>query len=266
VRLLPFSEQAPLYNAVNFNLTDYEVDNITVRGIALSGLMCPSDAWTAQAISKSTPNASFNIASAAYNFNPPYMQQFTSYGANEGTFDVDYRLYYGYAEWAQFKGTIYGDSSIKIADITDGTSNTFLYGEKAHNQMIRFDTQYGNSDNQWQSPRHFDTLISTFYPPNVQSNNSNVGSIQYYFPVTATSMHPGGCNFAFCDGSVRFIKNSISSWKFNVGGSLGYGGSSLPVGVTYAGYVYSYGPGTQLGVYQALSTRNGNEVVSGDQY
>lgn len=62
---------------------------------------------------------------------------------------------------------------------------------------------------------------------------------------------------ALCDGSVRFIKNSISSWSF-VG--------SLPAGVTLTSFVYSVAPWTQIGVWQQLSTRDLGEVVSADQY
>jgi prepilin-type processing-associated H-X9-DG protein len=32
----------------------------------------------------------------------------------------------------------------------------------------------------------------------------------------ATSFHPGGLNVAFCDGSVHFIKDSISSWQTTI--------------------------------------------------
>jgi prepilin-type N-terminal cleavage/methylation domain-containing protein/prepilin-type processing-associated H-X9-DG protein len=49
--------------------------------------------------------------------------------------------------------------------------------------------------------------------------------------VNAASNHPGGCNFAFADGSVRFIKDSVS-----------------------------------MLTYQALGTRGGGEVVSSDSY
>jgi len=79
------------------------------------------------------------------------------------------------------------------------------------------------------------------------------------------SRHPGGVNFAFFDGSVRFIKNSINSWPFQPGAGAFYG-ASYPVGKTYANYIFSAAPGTQFGVYQALFTRAGGEVISADQY
>jgi len=38
------------------------------------------------------------------------------------------------------------------------------------------------------------------------------------------------------------------------------------VGVTYTNYIFSAAQGTQFGVYQALSTRAGGEIISADQY
>jgi prepilin-type processing-associated H-X9-DG protein len=49
--------------------------------------------------------------------------------------------------------------------------------------------------------------------------------------LSANSNHPGGVNVGFCDGSIRFIKNSIS-----------------------------------LTTWRALGTRNGGEVISADSY
>jgi prepilin-type processing-associated H-X9-DG protein len=88
------------------------------------------------------------------------------------------------------------------------------------------------------------------------------------FAADATSLHPGGVNYGLCDGSVRFIKNTISSWQFTSTQSGWYGASS-PVGVTYVNYIWNMnqnGQVTQLGTYQALSTRAGGEVVSSDSY
>ena len=35
------------------------------------------------------------------------------------------------------------------------------------------------------------------------------------FSIAASSFHPGGCNFAFLDGSVRFLKETINAWPYD---------------------------------------------------
>jgi prepilin-type processing-associated H-X9-DG protein len=62
-----------------------------------------------------------------------------------------------------------------------------------------------------------------------------------------TSLHPGGCNFAFYDGSIRFIKDTILTAPYDTS-------SGLPLDPR------------QIGVYQALSTPSGGEVVSAGSY
>ena len=43
VHMLPYTEQQPMYNATNFNLTRYNVENITIAGVKVASLACPSD-------------------------------------------------------------------------------------------------------------------------------------------------------------------------------------------------------------------------------
>ena len=79
------------------------------------------------------------------------------------------------------------------------------------------------------------------------------------YVLAASSFHPGGANFAFIDGSVRFLKDTIDSWSYDPQ-------SGVPTGVTLNGQgIFVPGP-SSLKVYQALSTRNGGEVISADSY
>lgn len=266
VRMLPFMEQSPMYNAVNFNFTSSHYSNLTVAGISINTLQCPSDTnLTPTVISTATPNASFN---EVFPTAPgTWLQQFASYGGNAGTFDFGYNTSFGAAEFTMFNGVIYNDSTVKIADITDGTSNTFVFGEHSHGMLFKYDPIFANSDNSWQSGRWYDTLIATYYPVNANPGGLGLtyGDTQnYYYPTVATSFHPGGANFAFCDGSVRFIKNSIATWQFDPSTKGPHGW--LPMGVTYANFTYTINAGTNMGVYQALSTRGFAEIISADSY
>ena len=266
VRMLPYTEQSAMYNAVNFSLVKNNYENITIASVQLSVLTCPSDISIPQPISKSTPNANFGYD--VYPTTPVYLQQYSSYAANNGTYHSNY--YIGKKNYnvlkAQTNGTVFIDAAVSIAQITDGTSNTFLFAEKAHALFAKFDPSYANSDGSWNSGVWYDTAFTTLYPPNVGTSNASISSFNYYYPTDATSLHPGGLNVAFCDGSVRFIKNSINSWSFNAGSPDSYG-DSIPDNINLDANTGIYtNAGAVPGVYQALSTRNGGEVISADQY
>ena len=278
VRMLPFTEQSAMYNSVNFSMNYGSWINITIAGVRLAVLTCPSDtANTPVPLRTVYSNSTIPGWNFGWNKNEGipdgvYQQAFTSYAGNGGTFPSGYDNAAGDgtpALFAMFNGTIYNDSSVSISGITDGTSNTFSFGEHARANLKVYDPGYAVSDGQWNSGRYYDTLVFNWYPPNVGLAGNNVGNVASIvnggnYPNTVSSLHPGGANMAFCDGSVRFIKNTIASWAFDPT-------SGNPVGVTTTNdangnTVYGLMPGALLGVWQQLSTRAGGEVISADSY
>ena len=117
-----------------------------------------------------------------------------------------------------------------IASITDGTSNTMFYSEKA-NGLLGTALGGGINDslcfNWWGDCVSGDTVFSTLYPLNAWKKVPNVQD-EYDFTWVGVCLElppRRGHNFAFADGSVHFLKDSISSWPFNP--ATGY-----PLGVT----------------------------------
>jgi prepilin-type N-terminal cleavage/methylation domain-containing protein/prepilin-type processing-associated H-X9-DG protein len=286
-RMLPFFEQAPMFDAINFSSgTSAGPDNLTIAGVRIASLICPSD-FQNETIAMPSSKASPNGVTPGWSFNevyplPPgnWTQAFSSYAGNAGTFTFGFSNFMSPTVLSFFNGVIYNDSAVKISGITDGTSNTFVFGEHSKGHLFILDPTYAVSDNSWNSGRWYDTLFSTLYPVNLAIGNNTGGiNYSYYYPTAAGSYHPGGANFGFCDGSVHFIKNSISTWPFQTANADSFGDSMpdnttftsvAPTGLATKSGSYLLNSGTngvaQLGVYQQLSTRAGGEVTSADSY
>ena len=109
-----------------------------------------------------------------------------------------------------------------------------------------------------------DTLISSLYPINPLrklKSTTTSGSASSALTDSFSSMHPGGVNVAFADGSVQFLKDTINSWPVDPQtGKV----RAVVSGGQFASYVLD--PTVPLGVFQALTTRRGGEVISADAF
>jgi len=262
--MLPQMEQGALYNAVNFSVNITLPENMTIQPTQINALLCPSDSAASQ-IDTPTMWVNFNGFRVAH----------CSYSGCTGT----------WSHWAwnpsstpslatlvaQDNGIFFVNSRTRFADVTDGTSNTILMGERMLFERYRSDTNWWFSG--WVGASLFDTLTA-MNPQRLVSIASLPAPDPNGWPGvednalwnSASSRLPGGANFAMADGSVRFLKETIQSWPVDSFGN--------PTGVKDGGGMYPFDgttlctllPGTSLGVNQALSTRNGGEVISSSSY
>ena len=183
--LLPYVEQNSLHDRFNFSrpITDTTGDsNLTLAQTVLPIYRCPSDTGPRNRTPGSPPDPQGPI-SALTNCAT------SSYVGNYGD------KWIWVATWVSHGGLMSRDTRVRSADILDGLSHTLAVGERreiweqAHWAGIPADTD------------RWDHLV--LGAANIPLNNCVADPAQF------SSRHPGGAQFTFCDGSVRFLSDEI---------------------------------------------------------
>ncbi len=187
--LLPYLEQSPLHRAVDFNRP---IPGQAAARTVLALFLCPSD------LPPSGPFAVPDPFGGAAAIVAP-----SSYAACAGGDESE-------TDGPRGLGIFYRNSRTRFADVRDGTSNTILVGERAWANangtwagavpggVCRRGPQNSNpgSPDGWSSAP---TLVLAHSHLNNATSDTDGGLDDF------SSLHPGGSNFVFADGSVRFL-------------------------------------------------------------
>jgi prepilin-type N-terminal cleavage/methylation domain-containing protein/prepilin-type processing-associated H-X9-DG protein len=278
-RVLNYCEQTAVYNAINFSDTPFGAINSTAESVGLAMLWCPSDG-TISGLKVFVACAGWDCTTVPITY--------SSYAGMIGTYipkSASGRS--PYASELALENGVYPDVGapafygtpgatrppVRIASITDGTSNTIAWAEQCHGKYEQFGCVTTGccdwvGEGWWADADYSDSTISSYYPPNLaipvtyyttgKYLNADGCDADNIPTISSNSFHPGGVNAAFADGSVHFIKSSINSWN-----SLSIKRVS---GVGNPGPNCVNPVGALQGVWQSLSTINGGEVIGSDQY
>jgi prepilin-type N-terminal cleavage/methylation domain-containing protein/prepilin-type processing-associated H-X9-DG protein len=236
--LLPYLEQDNLYRTIRLDLPITDPANADARRTDVKTYLCPSDTGpqTVDVCDCGNPPSAANtpvaIADGAV----------CSYvGCLGGGSASNPDPLCGCYEWQPFNGVFHRNSHIRVADISDGTSNTIGIGERNSGfvqsiwagvvpcaEMV-YDQQT--------HPQPFDPSLPGCQNWRPSITAVRVHSRQYTVnapngsPASFHSAHPGGANFLLMDGSCHFLTNDIA-----------------------------------LATMRALCTRSYGEAISGDAY
>lgn len=220
--ILPYVDQAPLYNTLqvgNVLLETQMTNNLAACQTPLSAFRCPSDVGPAL---NNYTDAMFpsSVVTNWYNANVqnvagttlPIATSNYVMASNPGvstTPPVDPTGSAGAALGVGFQ-----NSNVGTRDITDGTSNVILVGERAwshHGLTYGAGTVLGFSAAVCDASGSANVKAAGMNVLGIQCNAINSTLSNSHDRRGFSSPHVGGAHFVLCDGSVRFISENIQS-------------------------------------------------------
>jgi prepilin-type N-terminal cleavage/methylation domain-containing protein/prepilin-type processing-associated H-X9-DG protein len=224
-RLLGGLEQSALYNAINQNLSYIAPAQRTVIETRISVFLCPSS------------GGSGPMSTGFFGLDQLAPGQYVASAGSVSLKESDGQIAHG-------NGLFFLNSRVAIHDLVDGSSSTLMTGERSRN--VADATWVGvpglsfilcTKDN-WPVKTCASAMFAVLgrtgptsdilfgaVPTGSTPNSHGAGADGFW------SLHPGGCNFLLCDGSVRYFNETMSP-----------------------------------DVFKRLATRAGGEVVGSDQY
>jgi prepilin-type N-terminal cleavage/methylation domain-containing protein len=253
VRCLPYIDQAPLYNQLNFTDRTPNSSSVNEAGWcspnnllstqnSLPALLCPSNpqpakvqagagyctsvSWSQGAPVLNVAGTAAQVGRADYSANIGFVVD-DVYSGNPLNLPANWENWVGapltetpgqafFIAWGNpictfnaanpltYHDGVFGNTgSAKIAEITDGTSNTFMYLENHHWAVgISSPSVNNGTSAAWASPLNTVTLANGI--------NYNPGGVWAWLYGGTSSTHTGGAHALMCDGTVRFISANIS--------------------------------------------------------
>ena len=204
VMVLPYLEQKPLYDQVDFNTGVYtDKGKLDISLTSIPGLLCPSCPIVYSNLYQRTNNYAEYWPSDDSTGQNTYTTHYVGVMGPRGTHPTTGEDYQTIASPncgpIAIQGLLYPDSHVRLGDITDGTSNTFAIGETSWVGYDKYRSWVrGSSSNLCQG-----STKNVYEPinagaPYVDFNNGAFGS-----------EHPGGTHFLMADGSTHFVSETI---------------------------------------------------------
>ena len=238
--LSPYLDQTPIYNLMNLNSPTYastppyniaDPNNALAAGYKISMFLCPSD--VSRSLGGDYGVAALGPSNYCANMGSG-LNTNAGVAANGSPYNSD--------------GVMFANSRIRIADITDGTSNTAclsesVLGDAPTNQFgtgtipvsaqksYAYLTTYQSSlddascaaamnwnvqDHRqflWYSGEIRNTSYNHYYAPNSLKWDCITNAFSFGYTAigwkAARSLHVGGVHLLMCDGSVRFVSNNV---------------------------------------------------------